>query len=130
MGALDLLLGIQILILALPKLNSGACLPPSCLLGLWGSPSISDEFAAVVHVGRECTIPLQFLCFFGGGGGGVGTRLHLGLFISFRPNSLIFLIGNCWRQLQCSFSLYIMLMFRLWLQPFINLRNFSNIFCK
>ena len=94
MGALDLLLGIQILILALPKLNSGACLPPSCLLGLWGSPSISDEFAAVVQVGRECTIPLQFLCFFGGGGGGVGTRLHLGLFISFRPNSLIFLIGN------------------------------------
>ena len=70
MGALDLLLGIQILILALPKLNSGACLPPSCLLGLWGSPSISDEFAAVVHVGRECTIPLQFLCFFGGGEGG------------------------------------------------------------
>ena len=70
MGALDLLLGIQILILALPKLNSGASLPPSCLLGLWGSPSISDEFAAVVHVGRECTIPLQFLCFFGGGGGG------------------------------------------------------------
>ena len=70
MGALDLLLGIQILLLALPKFNSGACVPPSCLLGLWGSPSILDEFAAVVHVGRECTIPLRFLCFSGGGESG------------------------------------------------------------
>ena len=96
MGALDLLLEIRILILALPKFNSGACLPPSCLLGLWGSRSISDDFPAIVYVGRECTIPLRFCAFFVGGGGGrvVGTRLHLGLFISFRPNSLIFLIGN------------------------------------
>ena len=95
MGALDLLLEIRILILALPKFNSGAYLPPSCLLGLWGSHSISDDFPAIVHVGRECTIPLRFCAFFWGGREkGVGTRLHLGLFISFRPNSLIFLIGN------------------------------------
>ena len=96
MGALNLLLEIQIIILALSKFSSGAYLPPSYLLGLWGSPSISGGFAAILRVGHKCTIPLQFLCFLGGG---VGTRLHLGLFISFRPNSLIFLIGNCWTQL-------------------------------
>ena len=74
MGALDLLLEIRILILALPKFNSGACLPPSCLLGLWGSHSISDDFPAIVHVGCECTIPLRFCAFFVGGAGGGGGR--------------------------------------------------------
>ena len=39
-------------------------------------------------------------------------------------------VGNCWRQWWCSFSLYNLLIFRLWLQLSFNLRNFSNIFCK
>ena len=39
-------------------------------------------------------------------------------------------VGNCWRQLQCPFPLHILLIFRLWLQLFLNLPKFSNIFCK
>ena len=62
-------------------------------------------------------------------GGELGTGLCFGLFISLQPNYL-FSFRQMLKQLQCSFSLYILLMLRLWLQLFLNLRNFANIFCK
>ena len=59
-------------------------------------------------------------------------NVGFGLFWTRKLLNLIFSekTGNCLRHLLCSFSLYIPIMFRLWLQLFLNLRNFSNAFCK
>ena len=43
---------------------------------------------------------------------------------------LSFKLGNSWREVQYSFSLYILLMFQLLLQLSLNLWNSSNSFCK
>ena len=55
----------------------------------------------------------------------LGNRLQLEFFIFFHPS----FVYNCSRQLCCSWSLYIVLIFCLQWQLFLNLWNFSVIFC-